>query len=262
MFSSLVYLLGRVAIGIYMLIAAASIIILWRWWHWQRVLRSSRYDLERDLARYRRANSLTVLILLLELALVIAGIQIIVLPDIREGRALQQNIVDGLFVTPVPAPPLNDLPFESSIAEVDLTPISVQNQIFVTPIPTPTPVGTILPGAPPPSGCTSPQAMLQIPANGQRISGTIVVFGTANSDDFNQYLFELKGPGTLGNFVVLSRYHNAVRVPGQLGQFIPAQFDPGSYRFRLIVFDIANEIRDACEITIYITKEPSDTSGG
>ena len=262
MLASLVYLLGQVAVGIYLLIAAACALTIWRWWRWQRALRSSRYDLERDLARYRRANALTTLILLLELALVVVGIQLVVSPELREGSAIEQEIVDGLFVTPVPAPPLENLPFEGSIAEVDLTPFSVQNQILVTPVPTPTPVGTILPGAPPPGGCNSPQAMLQIPANGQRISGTLAVFGTAYTEDFNQYILELKGPGTLGNFVVLTRYHNAVRLPGQLGQFVPTQFDAGSYRFRLIVFDIANEIRAACEVTIYIAKEPAVTSGG
>ena len=256
MVSSLVLLLGQVAVGIYLLIAAVGFITLWRWWHWHRIYRSSRYDLEKDLARYRRANSLTLLVLLVQLALIIIGVQSIVIPEIRTSRTVQQTIVDGLFVTPIPAPPLNELPFEGSISEVDLTPVSVQDQIFVTPIPTPTPVGTILPGAPPSNGCTSPEAILQIPANGQRITGTITVFGTAFAENFNQYVFELKGPGTLDNFVVLSRYINEVRVNGQLGQFVPAQFDPGSYRFRLIVFDTANEITDACEITIYIAKDP------
>ena len=83
MLASLVYLLGQVAIGIYLLIAAACALMLWRWWRSQRALRSSRYDLERDLARYRRANALTILILLLELALVVVGIQLVVLPKLR-----------------------------------------------------------------------------------------------------------------------------------------------------------------------------------
>ena len=257
MVSSLVLLLGQVAIGIYLLIAAISLFTLWRWSHWHRIYRSSRYDLEKDLARYRRANSLTLLVILFQLALILYGIQSIVIPDIRTNRSVQQTFVDGLFVTPIPAPPTNELPFETSISEVDLTPFSVQNQIFVTPVPTPTPVGTILPGAPPASGCTSPDAMLQIPANGQRITGTLTVYGTAFAENFNQYVFELKGPGTLENFVVLTRYINEVRDHGQLGQFVPAQFDPGSYRFRLIVFDTANEITGACEVTIYIAKDPA-----
>ena len=260
MLTSLVYLVGQVAIGFYLLIAAVGALALWRWLHWQRVLRSSRYDLERDIARNRRANSFTIWVLLLQIAAIIAGIQFVVLPEVRANRVLTQTIEDGLFVTPVPAPPLNNLPFEASIAEVDLTPFSSQNQIFVTPIPTLTPVGTILPGAPPPSGCDSPEAMLQIPANGQRISGTMAVVGTAYTEDFNQYLFELKGPGTLDNFVVLSRYINEVRVPSLLGQFVPTQFETGSYRFRLIIFDIANEIRSACEVTIYIDKETAEES--
>lgn len=261
MISSLVFTLGQVAIGIYLLIAAVGVIVLWRIWHWHRIYSSSRYDLEKELARFRRANSVTILVFLIQFAMITWGIQNVVLPELRSNRAVQQESLDGFFVTPVPAPPLNELPFESSISEVDLTPFSVQNQIIVTPVPTPTPVGTILPGAPPPSGCTSPEAMLQIPANGQRISGTIAVMGTAFAEDFNQYVLELKGPGTSGNFVVLSRYINEVRNASQLGQFVPTQFESGSYRFRLIVFDTANEITDACEVTIYIAKDPAAEPG-
>lgn len=260
MISSLVFLLGQVAIGIYLLIAAVGVIVLWRIWHWHRLFTSSRYDLEKDLARFRRTNSITLLVLLIQIAMITWGIQNVVLPELSSGRVVQQERLDGFFVTPVPAPPSNELPFEASISEVDLTPFSVQNQIIVTPVPTPTPVGTILPGAPPPSGCTSPEAMLQIPANGQRISGTIAVVGTAYAENFNQYVLELKGPGTSDNFVVLTRYINEVRVASQLGQFVPTQFESGSYRFRLIVFDIANDITDACEVTIYIAKDPVSNS--
>ena len=195
MLQSLVSLIGQVAVGVYFLIGAACALVLWRWLRSHRALRSSSYQLERELARHRRANSFTILVLLLELALVLVGIELVVLPEMQKGRATQLEVVDGIFVTPVPAPTLANLPFEGSIAEVDLTPASIQNQIFATPVPTPTAVGTILPGAPPGSGCDSPEAMLQIPANGQLISGPLMVYGSAYSEDFSQYALELKGAG-------------------------------------------------------------------
>ncbi len=257
MLTTLVILVGRVAIGLYLLIGAAIAILLWRWWQAQRSLNTSGYELEREMARHRRVNALTSLLLLVELGLIVVGVQQVILPDLEASRAAELIVRDGNFVTPVPPPPLDNLPFEGAIAEVDLTPISVQSQIIVTPVPTPTPVGTILPGAPPAKGCDTPEAQLIIPANGQRINGALLVMGTATTENFTEYRFELMGPGTFDNFVVLTRYNQAVRNTAQLGQFIPTQFEGGSYRFRLTVFDVAGDLRAACEVTIYIAADPT-----
>jgi len=46
---------------------------------------------------------------------------------------------------------------------------------------------------------------------------------------------------------------------GELGQFVPSFYEPGTYQFRLIVFDTTNAARASCTVTIYIS-EPIPTA--
>ena len=75
---------------------------------------SSYFELERDLARYRRTNAITLIIFLLELAIIVFGLQVVVVPELLDDRRLQELLAetraeDGVFETPVPAPPASVL---------------------------------------------------------------------------------------------------------------------------------------------------------
>jgi hypothetical protein len=135
--------------------------------------------------------------------------------------------------------------------------------VLATPTLTPTPVGTIVPNAPPVIGCGEPGATLQIPANGMRVFEPIRVVGTAFVDDFAFYKFEIAGPATGGNFAPLEDQTQLVGEIGDLGQFVPSFYEPGEYRFRLSVFDITNTMGPSCTVTIYISAPiPSPTPLG
>jgi len=250
----LVAFINQVAVGIYFLIAAGILFALRRFFIWGDEYRSSYFELERDLSRYRQANAVTAVILLIELAVIIAGIQVMVAPALQRDRQIENlvaaaRVEDGVFETPVPAAPAANL----SIEPVAL-PRSADfaGQIQPTPPLTPTPVGTIIP-ADPAVGCDSPQAQLSIPANGMRVFQPIPVVGTVFTDQFAYAKIEINGPSTFGNFQVIEDQSTEVRIRSAFSQFVPAGYQPGEYEFRLMVYDVTNTLKAVCMVHIYIS---------
>lgn len=258
--TSLVFFVEQIATGLYILLGAGAFLALRSYARAQGELRATHFELERDIARFGRNNALTVLLLLVEAALVVFGVQQVVAPYLRETLDVSMTIVqvqsDGDFRTPTPQSITGGLVIDAS--GVQLGEQDPSELIIATPTLTPTPVGTIVPNSPAPVGCDTPGATLQVPANGMIVFEPLVVRGTANADNFAYYKFELNGPSTFGNFAPLAQYTSPVANLGELGQFVPAPYEPGQYQFRLIVFDIANAPRASCTITIFIS-EPIPT---
>jgi hypothetical protein len=257
--TSLVFLVEQLATGLYILVAAGV------FWYGRKLVmarqayRATYYELERDIARFQRANAITILILLLEFALVIIGIQRVVAPTIRSTQNIEQRvetvIEDLPFSTPTPFRSENTVIDPSG---VNLTPDDLNLRVLATPTLTPTPVGTIVPGAPAARGCDTPDAMLQVPANGMRVFEPITVVGTATSPDFAFFRFEIRGPQTGGSFAILDEKTQPVIEIGEMGQFVPAFYEPGEYQFQVTVFDTTNMLRASCMVNIYIS-EPIPT---
>jgi hypothetical protein len=84
------------------------------------------------------------------------------------------------------------------------------------------------------------------------------VIGTASTENFAFYRFEIKGPQTFGNFAVIRTYDKPVAEKGLLGQFVPAFYQPGAYQFSVTVFDTTNTLKAGCTVNITIT-EPIPT---
>ncbi|MDX2160112.1 MAG: hypothetical protein SF162_02185 [bacterium] len=258
--SNAVFLIEQIATGLYILTAIFAFVALRSWMRASGQYRATYFELERDIARYRRGNALTALILLTEFALIIVGMQRIVAPTLRATTqntvALNLEVDDGIFATFTPAP------IESGIV-IDASGVVLGEQnpadlIQPTPTITPTPVGTIIPNAAP-ANCTNPNVQVAIPANGMVVFEPISVIGTAFVDSFAYYRFELLGSGTSGSFATLERdYTEPVPSQGQLGQFVPAFYRPGWYQFRVAVFDLTNTMRASCTINIYVS-EPIPT---
>jgi hypothetical protein len=253
--TTIVFFIEQIAVGLYILIGLG---IFWMFRRWSQAgynLRSTQFELERDIYRYKRANAVTGLILMIQAGLIVLGIQTVVAPTIRANAAASPDntvAIEPKFETPIP-PDVNfgQSPIDSSGVILGDDPNA--NKIQSTDVPTPTPVGTILPNPPAAQGCDSPQAQLQIPGNGQLIFNPVRVIGTAFADNFSVYRFELNGPSTKGEFVVLGEYNVPVNEMGDLGQFVPSFYDPGAYQFRLTVFDINTALKAACMVNITIS---------
>jgi hypothetical protein len=258
--TAVVFFIEQTAIGLYILIGLGILVAGRRWARTRQDYRATQFELEREIFRYKGANALTLIILLVEAALVILGVQQVVAPTIRvtANTSLQTvQVVDDGFA-PSPTPPQVD--FGNSPIDASGVQIGEQEivQVIATPTLTPTPVGTILPNPDPVSGCDTPNATLQVPANGMLVFEPVNVLGTAYTDNFAFYRFELNGPQTFGSFAIIRDYDQPVPNLGELGQFVPSFYQPGDYHFRLTVFDITNTLKAACTINITIS-EPIPT---
>ena len=260
MMEGIVFFIEQVATGLYIVLGAALLLTLRAWILSNGAYRATHFELERDLARYRRANASTAVILVVEAILIVVGVQRVVAPTMSGQRidpiTLAQVVEDGEFSTPTPAPASGGLVIDAS--GVQLGEIDPAAQIQPTPTLTPTPVGTIVPNAPAPI-CSSEDVSLQIPANGMIVFEPITVMGVANTENFSFYRFELKGESTSGNFAYIGvNGSQPVSELAPLGQFVPAYYEPGEYQFRVSVFDVSNALQASCTVTIYIS-EPIPT---
>jgi hypothetical protein len=260
--SAVVFLIEQTSNGLYILLGIG---ILWYWRNWieaRRAYRATNFELERDIARDQSVNAVTGMVLLAEVVLIVVGIQQVVAPTVRADMELQGMVVveevtqgDGEFATPTRPAPSGQIPVDPS--GIDLGGQEVR-AIFITPTLTPTLVGTIEAGAPEPIGCAEPNARLLIPANGMRVFQTIRVTGSAFVDNFSSYKLEINGPATLNQYAVIDEGTIPVMEDGTLSQFNPAPYEPGTYLFRLTVFDTTTDLKASCQVTIYIS-EPIPT---
>ena len=252
--TAIIALIDQVAIGIYFLIAAGILFALRRYLIHGEEYRSSYFELERDLARYRRTNAVTLIIFLIEFAIIIVGVQLVIVPELVDERRLQELLAetraeDGIFETPVPPQPAADLGIDPVVLPRS---VDTSGQIQATPLPTPTAVGTIIP-ADPPIGCESPEAQLQIPGNGMRVFQPVPVVGTVYTDQFSYASVEINGPSTRGNFQLIDDQLSEVREAAEFSLFVPAGYEQGEYQFRLMVYDITNTLKASCLVHIYIS---------
>ncbi len=255
----LVALIDQVAFGVYFLVAAGILFALRRYFLHGEQYRASYFELERDLSRYRRSNAITAVIFLLELALIVAGIQAVVVPELLRDREIQQLLsqagsIEAEFVTPVPGQPSGDLGIDPVALPRSA---NERSQVLATPVPSPTPVGTIIP-ADPPIGCESAEAQLLLPGNGMRVFQPIPITGTVFTDQFSYAAIEISGPSTFGNFQRIDDQTREVRELAEFSQFSPAGYQTGEYEFRLMVYDITNTLKASCQVHIYIS-EPLPT---
>lgn len=252
--TGVVFLVEQLATGLYIFVAIGVL------WYGRKLMiarqsyRASYYELERDIAKFERSNYITILILLFEFALFVIGIQRVVAPTVRAEAGIEQKIEviaeDGVFDTPTPSRSDNTAIDPSG---VNLTPDDLNLRVLATPTLTPTPVGTIVPNAPAPRGCDTPDAMLQVPANGMRVFEPITIIGTATSPDFAFFRFEISGPQTGESFAILEEKTQPVTEIGEMGQFVPAFYEPGEYQFQVTVFDTTNILKASCMVNIYIS---------
>ncbi len=253
----------QIAVGLYIFCAAGVI-----WWSRsyllaRRQLHGAQFELEKELARFRLVNATTAIVIFVEIALAVLAISQVVAPTLRaqppRAIAAHAEAPQAPFLTAAPNALLASTPPPNFAEGVDIPGLGdeLNLQPFATPTLTPTPVGTIIPDVPPPIGCDTPGARLDIPANGMVVFAATTIVGSATTDNFAFYRFELNGPETRNVWGSLSEYTVPV-INGELGQIIPSQLTPGEYKFRLSVFDISSRPQATCTITIFVS-EPIPT---
>lgn len=129
-----------------------------------------------------------------------------------------------------------------------------------TPIPAPLTTAPVQPGGAVPAVCTQQGTVITSPANGQRVSGIIDIWGTASHDAFVYYKIEFargsRAAGDFLNWAYYSESKNAV-TSGLLGQFDTRPLQDGQWTLRLVVPDNqgAYPNPDPCEVMIEIDNQ-------
>lgn len=250
--TSLVSLIENIAPGMYIICMGGILWMAYRLIHARRDLAMAQFKLEREQALVRQASAITIGGLLLETLIgvwAIANLMAPTLRDIQVGNDPIQAQAPERFVTSTPA--------ANAPLSLDAGPAGDEGpELFATPVPTQTPVGTIIPDAPEVVGCPRDSAWLLIPGNGQRIFETTTVQGTAQVANFAFFRFEIRPTGAGEQLRVLSSDTTEPVVNGPLGVIEPRLIGNGEYRFRLAVFDNTRTMRAVCEVTIHITEPP------
>lgn len=250
--TSLVFFIEKIAFGLYILSTGGILFMAYRLQQARRELHVSQFKLEREHAQVRQANAITFGGLMIEFVIAVWAIANVMAPtlrDIRLGEAGTTGTGIQRFVTSTPAS--NPAIALGGSGGGDQGPA-----IFQTPVPTATPVGTIIPDAPEIVGCPRDSAWFLIPGNGQLIFEATTAWGTASISDFSSYRFEIKPAQGDAEFAPIGGDYTAPVVDGPLGDIFPRNFPTGEYRFRLTVFDNTTTVRALCEITIHISEPP------
>ncbi len=280
MTTKIVFLIKDASLGLYLICILGLLMSLRMYIVSRGQLRVAEFELERELARRKEASAITRILGLIEVILAIFATSTVIAPSLAaqplnpNSPAIAVQPTDSPFYTSTPGgngslpgdsgTPGSVLSGQDSIQSLMLTvtaqsrqdPNNSQPQIQITSTPLPTVVGTINPDAPKAVGCESPQAQLQIPANGQVIFDAITVVGTAYAPNFSQYKFELSGPSTGNNFAPIGGRSSPVQQQGVLGQLSLNSFQPGSYQFRLTVFDNTQTLKASCTVNVQLSERP------
>jgi len=252
MIASLVFLIEQIAPGLYIISAGGIFLMARRLILARRDLAVSQFTLEREHALVKQASAITVGGLLIEFSLAVWAVANLMAPTIRDiqvGDNVGAAPPQERFVTSTPAP-------NPPVALGVDGPIDAGPDLFASPVPTVTPVGTIMPDAQDIIGCAQDAAWIHVPGNGQLLFEATTVIGTASVSDFSFYRFEIKPAISGAEFAPIGGDNPVPVVNGPLGEILPFNFPTGEYRFRLVVFDNTKTLRSSCEITIHISDPP------
>jgi hypothetical protein len=249
--TSLVFFIESISTGLYIIGAGGLLWMAYRFLRARRELAIAQFKLEREHALVRRASAITIGGLLVEFLIAVWAISTLVAPTLREIR-----VGDGEANAGAPRAFITSTPVANAPVNLNVNPLEQQgDQIFSTPPPTATPVGTIIPDMPAAVGCPEDAAWIHSPGNGQLVFEATTVWGTASISNFSFYRFEIKRTEPGSEFAPIGEYTEPV-VNGPLGDLLPLNFERGDYRFRLTVFDNTQTLVALCEISIRISDPP------
>ena len=193
-------------------------------------LRGAFFGLERDAAQARVNSAATMVVLLIIMAVVEFSVVTFVVPTLPGANPLPTTTLN-LLATPtitLPAPTQN--PNETQEA-------------------TPTP-GEV----PAAEGCTAGQINLTSPLNGDRISGSVAVNGSADILNFGFYKLQIARPGDVV-WLPIQVGQQPVK-NSALGTWDTSSLTPGEYMLQLEVTDNIGTAQTACAIQVTVEIAP------
>ena len=192
-------------------------------------LRATYFGMERETAQGRLNQAATMLVMIIVMAVIVFTLVSIVIPSMPGSFPRPTACLD-LLATPT-----------TTLASPGVTEEACG--------PTPTPAE--LPAA---EGCTPGQVNLTGPKNGDLVTGTITLYGTANIPNFGFYTYEIARPGeTVWLPVQVGRQPVVNDV---LGTWDTVALTPGDYQLRLVVTDNTGIALEPCAIQVRVAAMP------
>ena len=192
-----------------------------------REWRGASFGLERESARRRFSNALTVLLVFFVLGGVEFFLVSFLLPNRPSSAVLATPTIDLLATRTVTL---------AANARQTVTPTGLSLTLA--------PVTNV--------GCTPGKIEWTFPKNGGVLKGTVELKGTIQVNNLGFYKYEYS-PTNSEKWTTIAA-GSAVKTDNPLGGlWNTAQLTPGDYRLRLVVADNQNQVLPACVITIQIT---------
>ena len=189
-------------------------------------LRGAFFGMEREAAQSRVNSAATMIVLLIIMAVTEFTVVTFVVPTLPGANPLPTATLDLLATPTITLPPPNQNPNETQEA-------------------TPTP-GEI----PAAEGCVAEQINLTSPLNGDRVSGSITISGSADIPNFGFFTLQIARPGDVIWLPILVGQQPVKN--DILGTWDTSSLTPGEYMFRLVVTDnIGNELTP-CAIQLMV----------
>lgn len=215
---------------IYILLALGGLIYIRKFILAWDELRAAAFGLERETAQGRLNQAASMLVLLLSMALVVFVMVTFVAPSFPGANPLNTPTLDLLATATTTLP-----------ASESGTPGPQAQAVTPTP-PTVEPAGG--------EGCLPGQVMLTAPQDGTEVSEVITLTGTADTQNFGFYKYEVQRPGD-SIWLTIQAGRTAVE-EGDLGQWDTRTLDTGEYLLRLVVTDNQGNQLPPCIIKVYV----------
>ncbi len=193
-------------------------------------LRGAFFGMEREAAQSRVNSAATMVVILIIMAVAEFTVVTFVAPTLPGANLLPTSALNLL------ATPTTTLPASTQKANE-------------TPVTTPTP-GEIAAA----EGCTPGQVNLTSPLNGDKISGSISVKGTADIANFGFYTLQIAYPGDVAWVPILvgqQAIKNEI-----LGTWDTSSLSPGAYMLKLEVTDNVGNVLAPCAIQVTVEAPP------
>lgn len=226
-------------------------------WRSQRMLRRAVFGLEKESSQRNRNNALAFVVLFSAIIGVVYYVNAEVAPSLPPALLRPPTPTPNIFVTPLSSPtPLGtqELPQASPTAPlVPTITLAGQNGVIdATAAAQGTPTVTPTPAATvtPFVGCTL-DLNISEPADGGFVSGMVSFSGTADFPEFSAFRLEANGPETNGQWAsLLGRSVERPVREGFLGNVNLSQWRSGPYLIRLTGINLAGSDVGYCVIQV------------
>lgn len=234
--STLVVFITRIAIVLYALAATGTFFAIRGLVRARQARRNAVFGLEREAARQNQRRAVNTILFMAVLAGAVYIVSNIVAPNL-EGEVIEPTPTPVVFVTQQPTPTQALLLYPTITPTPGLAPAEAAE--------------VEQPAEEQGDGCEIIGTTITSPTPGQTVSGQVAVQGQANILDFAQYKFEIKGPGTGNQWVVIGTFTSPV-AEGFLGTWDSTSLQPGNYSLRMVVSRQDGSFPTPCEIPIVI----------